>query len=46
MQRHVTIGVSQQSFFIRNANTADHQRPFAAKFMDIKTVTDTHDALL
>ncbi|MNV92107.1 hypothetical protein D3C71_1866610 [compost metagenome] len=46
MQRHVTVGVSQQTFFIRDTNTTDHQRPFATKFMYVKTVTDTHDALL
>ncbi|MOA20860.1 hypothetical protein D3C78_1413270 [compost metagenome] len=46
VQCYVAIGVGQQAFFIRNTNATDHQRAFAAKFVYIKTVTDTHDALL
>lgn len=46
MQRDVAVGVGQQTFVVRDANATDHQRAFAAEFMYVKTVTDTHGALL
>ncbi len=46
VQRNVAVGMGQQTFVVRDANATDHQRAFAAEFMYVKTVTDTHGALL